>query len=44
MLISQFAVMFPDEQSGSLCSWDSRNTDRKRLLALGNRDYNGGGW
>ena len=29
------AVMFPDEQSGSLCSWDARNTDRKRLLALG---------
>ncbi|GMR38343.1 hypothetical protein PMAYCL1PPCAC_08538, partial [Pristionchus mayeri] len=30
-------VMFPDEQSGSLCSWDSRNKDRKRLLALGNQ-------
>jgi len=28
-------VMFPDEKSGSLCSWDSRNADRKRLLALG---------
>jgi len=28
-------VMFPDEKSGSLCSWDARNCDRKRLLALG---------
>ena len=28
-------VMLPDEKSGSLCSWDSRNADRKRLLALG---------
>ncbi|CAD6192060.1 unnamed protein product [Caenorhabditis auriculariae] len=28
-------VLFPDEKSGSLCSWDSRNSDRKRLLALG---------
>lgn len=28
-------VMFPDEKSGSLCSWDSRTGDRKRLLALG---------
>uniref|UniRef100_A0A915EGF2 Cleavage stimulation factor 50 kDa subunit n=1 Tax=Ditylenchus dipsaci TaxID=166011 RepID=A0A915EGF2_9BILA len=28
-------VMLPDEKSGSLCSWDSRNSDRNRLLALG---------
>uniref|UniRef100_A0A0M3IG25 Cleavage stimulation factor 50 kDa subunit n=1 Tax=Ascaris lumbricoides TaxID=6252 RepID=A0A0M3IG25_ASCLU len=28
-------VLFPDEKSGSLCSWDARNADRKRLLALG---------
>ncbi|CAJ0581475.1 unnamed protein product, partial [Mesorhabditis spiculigera] len=28
-------VLFPDEKSGSLCSWDARNSDRKRLLALG---------
>ncbi|TKR76813.1 hypothetical protein L596_017893 [Steinernema carpocapsae] len=28
-------VMFPDEKSGSLCSWDSRTSDRKRLGALG---------
>lgn len=27
--------MLPDEKSGSLCSWDSRNSDRNRLLALG---------
>ncbi|OZC11185.1 WD domain, G-beta repeat protein [Onchocerca flexuosa] len=29
------SVLFPDEKSGSLCSWDARNSDRKRLLALG---------
>jgi cleavage stimulation factor subunit 1 len=28
-------VMLPDEKSGSLCSWDARNSDRERLLALG---------
>ncbi|CAA92670.1 Cleavage stimulation factor 50 kDa subunit [Caenorhabditis elegans] len=28
-------VLFPDEKSGSMCSWDARNSDRKRLLALG---------
>lgn len=28
-------VLYPDQHSGSLCSWDSRNCDRKRLLALG---------
>uniref|UniRef100_A0A914DNU7 Cleavage stimulation factor 50 kDa subunit n=1 Tax=Acrobeloides nanus TaxID=290746 RepID=A0A914DNU7_9BILA len=28
-------VLFPDEKSGTLCSWDSRNSDRKRLLNLG---------
>lgn len=28
-------ILFPDEKSGSLCSWDSRTGDRKRLLALG---------
>jgi len=28
-------VLYPDERSGSLCSWDSRTGDRKRLLALG---------
>ncbi|CAK5075235.1 unnamed protein product [Meloidogyne enterolobii] len=27
--------MLPDEKSGSLCSWDARNSDRERLLALG---------
>ncbi|VDM37766.1 unnamed protein product [Toxocara canis] len=30
-----YTVLFPDEKSGSLCSWDARNADRKRLLALG---------
>ncbi|PIC44505.1 hypothetical protein B9Z55_004850 [Caenorhabditis nigoni] len=28
-------VLFPDEKSGSMCSWEARNADRKRLLALG---------
>lgn len=28
-------VLLPDEKSGTLCSWDSRNSDRKRLLNLG---------
>ncbi|KAI6214216.1 Cleavage stimulation factor 50 kDa subunit [Aphelenchoides besseyi] len=28
-------VLFPDEKSGSMCSWDSRTGDRKRLLTLG---------
>lgn len=28
-------VMFPDEKSGHLCTWDARNADRKRLLAIG---------
>jgi len=27
--------MMPDEKSGSLCSWDARNSDREHLLALG---------
>lgn len=28
-------VMFPDERTTSLCSWDARNAERKSLLALG---------
>lgn len=28
-------VLFPDEKSGSMCAWDSRSGERKRLLALG---------
>jgi len=28
-------VMLPDDKSGSLCTWNSRTGDRKRLLALG---------
>ena len=30
-----FAVMFPDEKSCSMCSWDARTAERKRLLPLG---------
>uniref|UniRef100_A0A8R1IHP8 Cleavage stimulation factor 50 kDa subunit n=2 Tax=Caenorhabditis japonica TaxID=281687 RepID=A0A8R1IHP8_CAEJA len=32
-------VMFPDEKSGSMCCWEARNSDRKRLLALGHSVY-----
>ena len=28
-------VLFPDEKTGSMCSWDSRTTQRQRLLHLG---------
>ncbi|KAL1242480.1 Cleavage stimulation factor subunit [Trichinella spiralis] len=28
-------VLYPEEHSNSLCSWDSRTGERKRLLALG---------
>jgi len=28
-------VLFPDEKSNSLCSWDSRSAERKELLGLG---------
>ena len=28
-------VMFPDEATTSLCSWDARNAQRKNLLSLG---------
>jgi cleavage stimulation factor subunit 1 len=28
-------VLFPDEKTTSLCSWDSRNAERKNLLSLG---------
>lgn len=28
-------VMFPDEKSCSMCSWDARTAERKRLLPLG---------
>uniref|UniRef100_A0AC34R6A6 Cleavage stimulation factor 50 kDa subunit n=1 Tax=Panagrolaimus sp. JU765 TaxID=591449 RepID=A0AC34R6A6_9BILA len=28
-------VLLPDEKSGSLCTWNSRTGERKRLLALG---------
>jgi cleavage stimulation factor subunit 1 len=28
-------VLFPDEKTTSLCSWDARNAERKQLLALG---------
>ena len=31
-------VLFPDENTTSLCCWDSRNADRQRLLGLGNYD------
>ena len=32
---TSFPVMFPDEKSCSLCSWDARTAERKRLLPLG---------
>lgn len=32
-------VMFPDEATTSLCSWESRNGQRKNLLSLGNILY-----
>jgi len=28
-------VLFPDERTTSLCSWDARNAERQRLLSLG---------
>ena len=28
-------VLFPDEATTSLCSWDSRNASRQQLLSLG---------
>ncbi|KAL5014386.1 hypothetical protein ScPMuIL_008656 [Solemya velum] len=28
-------VLFPDEETTSLCCWDSRNAERQRLLSLG---------
>ncbi|XP_064642489.1 cleavage stimulation factor subunit 1-like [Lineus longissimus] len=28
-------VLFPDEKTISLCSWDSRNAERQKLLSLG---------
>ena len=28
-------VLFPDEATQSLCTWDSRNASRKQLLSLG---------
>ncbi|XP_070390316.1 cleavage stimulation factor subunit 1 isoform X1 [Dermacentor albipictus] len=31
-------VLFPDEKTTSLCSWDSRNAERQRLLSLGHNN------
>lgn len=32
-------VLFPDEKTTSLCSWDSRNAERKTLLSLGHNSH-----
>ncbi|XP_054720431.1 cleavage stimulation factor subunit 1-like [Uloborus diversus] len=31
-------VLFPDEKTTSLCSWDARNAERQRLLSLGHNN------
>ncbi|KAG8195232.1 hypothetical protein JTE90_027973 [Oedothorax gibbosus] len=31
-------VIFPDEKTTSLCSWDARNAERQRLLSLGHNN------
>lgn len=31
-------VLFPDEHTTSLCSWDSRNAERQKLLSLGHNN------
>ncbi|GAB6033095.1 hypothetical protein CHUAL_012708 [Chamberlinius hualienensis] len=31
-------ILFPDEKTTSLCSWDSRNSARKQLLSLGHNN------
>ena len=31
-------VLFPDERTTSLCSWDSRNAERKTILSLGHNN------
>lgn len=31
-------VLFPDEKTTSLCSWDSRNAERQQLLSLGHNN------
>ncbi|CAN7987354.1 unnamed protein product [Ixodes pacificus] len=35
---SEDYVLFPDEKTTSLCSWDSRNAERQRLLSLGHNN------
>ncbi|XP_076365409.1 cleavage stimulation factor subunit 1 Cst50 [Tachypleus tridentatus] len=31
-------VLYPDEKTTSLCSWDSRNAERQKLLSLGHNN------